>query len=650
LETLKNPTTAKLKKEISQQTKDLKEAVGKGKHSPLAQLLSQKAKLEKRMNEQLDYITMLGEDITMAEGEEELLNAFLQHRTAAVEAFNQVEEELKQLKKRIGRQGSGACGITDQRIKELLDEFMKSHKGKTSVTAMKKFIAKKMKDGDCGCGCCGKKAISGGALRDCPEGFRNDGLTCLENCKAGETDDGLTCRNANCPPGFTNTGLTCYKPPKTHLDPCPDGFQDTGLTCQKNLRCWQTGDWTKPYWDPGHQRTHCDGPQTIDMAGRNHRHEGAETRGHPIRSKQITGRVDWEATAKELEKGFEDAFGQNGALARAFDPEKNGVGAAFRKFGADTEAAFQDIGEKMRKAFDPANMRRAFEEFGKMLETTLGNADWWKDTMGNPDTWITILGVIASVAATVLSAGTLGPAAFIALNMVGPVTKMIGDAAQGRPVDGLDFLAIAFAMIPGAGAGASAASNAASKAIIEGVKFGATAAKALPYAQKAVTLGKIVVSGVKVAQAVGAVPSTCLANCPDLTPEKLDAEGVAEELEKLDGIDWGLDDVDFNFDIAGMDDENLQLDDSPNDEADRIIEEIENENQQIETEEERIYRERNVEIDALYAKLNDGSATLEEQRKLNQLIDERDGIVQYVSPKQRKAEASGGSKRNRRKK
>ena len=485
--------------------------------------------------------------------------------------------------------------ISEQRVKELLDEFLKSHKGKTTVTAMKKFIEKKLKVGDCGCGCKGGKALlKGGVLKDCPPGYRNDGLTCVENCKEGEVDDGLTCRDAKCPPGFYNTGLTCQKDPKTHVDPCPSGYRDDGVTCFRDARCWQTGDAWRPVWDPNHQRTHCAGPDLITAAQRNHRYEGPETRGHPIRSKRIEGRVDWEATQKQLEKGFEDAFGQNGALAKAFDPEKNGVGSAFRKFGADTEAAFNDIGEKMRKAFDPANMRKAFEEFGKMLESTLGNADWWKDTMGNPDTWIMILGVLASVAATVLSAGTLGPAAFIALQMVGPAAKMIGDAAQGRPVDGLDFLAIAFAMIPGAGPAAGAASNAASKAIIEGVKLGATAAKLLPHAQKAVQLGKIVVSGVKVAQAIGVVPTTCIANCPDLTPEKVDNAAIAAELAAAANMKWDSDDENDDWGIAGMDDENL---DFPEEEPESLLtqeeihKQLEDEREPLFTPEEEVVRE-----------------------------------------------------------
>jgi hypothetical protein len=332
----------------------------------------------------------------------------------------------------------------------------------------------------------------------------------------------------------------------------------------------------------------------ITAAQRNYRFENAETRGHPIRGKQITGRVDWEATAKQLEKGFEDAFGANGALAKAFDPKKNGVEAAFQKFGKDTEAAFNDIGEKMRKAFDPANMRRAFEEFGQMLKDTVGNADWWKDTMANPDTWIMILGVIASVAATILSAGTLGPAAFIALNMVGPAAKMIGDAAQGRPVDGLDFLAIAFAMIPGAGPAAGAAANSASKAIIEGVKLGAMAAKVLPHAQKAVQLGKIVVSGVKVAQAIGAVPSTCIANCPDERPDPVDSTAVAEELNNAANVKWDDDGAD-DWGIAGMEDENLDFQEAEEGEPlltqDEVHKQLEDERDPLFTPEEEVVRE-----------------------------------------------------------
>jgi len=635
---------------------------GAQKQSPLAKLLVSYNTNKREYNRVVDELAQFDEDIGMSGGDDELYDLLLQNKTISENHLKKLKSTMEEQEKVLERyyevgttsKGSGACPgvrVSEERVKELLDEFLKTHKGKTSVTAMKKWVAKKMKDEDCGCGCKGGKALTGGVLKDCPEGYRNDGLTCLEKCKDGETDDGLFCRDSRCPPGFYNTGLTCQKDPKTIVDPCPPGYRDDGITCFKDLSCrtYQDGCANRGLFGEclWGVKTDCDGPSMLTAAQRNYRFENAETRAHPTRGKQIVGRVDWQATQKQLEKGFEDAFGQDGALAKAFDPKKNGVEAAFQKFGADTEAAFKDIGEKMRKAFDPANMRRAFEEFGKMLESTLGNADWWKDTLGNPDTWITILGVIASVAATVLSAGTLGPAAFIALNMVGPATKMIGDAAQGRPVDGLDFLAIAFAMIPGAGAGASAASNAASKAIIEGVKLGATAAKVLPYAQKAVTLGKIVVSGVKVAQAIGAVPSTCLANCPDLTPEKLDQAGVAEELAKLNDVNfnWDDDEDDDDWGIAGMEDveEDPEAEPEPEvsqEELNRQLEEIREPLNTEVIEDEVASEER--EIVALREKFDNRSITLDEERRLNELINKMDER-QFLK-------SSGAGKRNRRKK
>lgn len=486
-------------------------------------------------------------------------------RAKAIEKQTRLQQQIMKTqeafnkKDKVGKGKDCGCGRGAKKCiskkPAIIIAFEKKHPhcpgGKRGENIFRRWVQGELKRLDCGCGCMGIAGfmkqygmLTGGALRDCPPGYRNDGLTCLEECGPGETDDGLFCRNTTCPPGWTNDGLTCREPIRSELEPCPTGSKDVAGTCWLDSNCHTGyfGDRLRGAlgedWGPKLETRGC--PYvTRNLGDRNLRVLGGEVRGHPTRPKRVVGRVDWNATMRQLETAFREAFAGDGALARLFDPEKNGVANAFRQFGRDTEAAFQAIGDRLAQAFDPERngIGPAFRQFGKMLEDTIGNADWWKDTMSNPDTWITILGVIASVAATILSAGTLGPAAFIALNMVGPVTKMIGDAAQGRPVDGLDFLNIAFAMIPGAGASASAASRAASKAIIDGVKFGATAAKALPYAQRAVQLGKIVVSGVGMAQAIGLVPSTCIANCPEpirlenieLPPCGLDEEWVLED-------------------------------------------------------------------------------------------------------------------------
>lgn len=497
----------------------------------------------------------------------------------------------------------------------LTQEFKKAFpNNKKTGAALKRhmtdWIAGKLKEMDCGCGCKGMKKLGelagkahpdlkkqmlraklqlkhyerqkdrilkGGKMIDCPAGYRNDGLTCLEECKADETDTGLTCVKKcpggyrddgvacrKCPEGFTDTGASClenckggetdtglfckgscpggYRDDGTYCRKCPDGFTDTGLTCYKGpsggkchggdchtyweSRCvnWGLGNWS------GCHKTSCN-PIRCDPI------VNAETRGQDafpntrakrtadqmviwkaVRGKDIKGRVDIQGTMDEISAGLKEAFSENGPLARVFDPEKNGVAEAFRKFGKDTEEAFAKVGADLLKAFDPEQngVAGAFRQLGDAISSTIGNADWWKETMTNPDTYIMLLGMIASAAATVLSAGTLGPAAFIALQALGPAMKMIGDAAQGRPIDGMDIAGLVMGLVPIPGA--SAGAKAASEAIIKGAAFGTTAAKALPYVQKAVQVGKFVAEGVKVAQDLGVVPSTCLANCPPPPP------------------------------------------------------------------------------------------------------------------------------------
>jgi hypothetical protein len=359
-------------------------------------------------------------------------------------------------------------------------------RGKGLDKHMEEWMRKELAKMDCGCGCKGRKKLrelSGGKLNPCPPGYEEKGLLCVEPCQDGERDD----------------GTACWGDLKTHCH----------------------GDPGKGVWQTGHQECH-----TND--GLLHRY------------KKIIGRVDWAGTAKEVEAGMKEAFSADGPLAKAFDPEKNGVGAAFRKFGKDSNAAFAEVGDKLLKAFDPNKngVKEAFDKVGEAMKNTIGNENWWKETMSNPDTYIMLIGMIATAAATVLSAGTLGPAAFIALQALGPALKIIGDAAQGRPVDGLDIamLAISLVPLPGAGAGAKAASD----AIIKGAAFGTKAAKALPYIQRAAQIGKVVVKGTQLAQSMRLVPSTCLTNCPP--PEMAEALG-SECQQKKQRYALGYEDV-----------------------------------------------------------------------------------------------------------
>jgi hypothetical protein len=466
--------------------------------------------------------------------------------------------------------------------KYLLLKYLAAHPGnKRRGKALRKhgmdWCRKELAKMDCGCGCKGMKKLrqlTGGVLKDCPPGYRNDGLTCLEECQGNEIDTGLACLGPrDCPGDYPrDDGTACWRDLKCEggdvvakgsrynpiywdsccsrgwfnecygcarggdvvLESCPPGTVDDGLLCRYPITC-------------------NDGPKNFYKSSR---------------TKQIVGRVDWNATMEEIGKGIEEAFSADGALARAFDPEKNGVAQAFREFGENTKEAFAKVGDELFKAFDPAQngVGAAFEKLGEAMANTIGNADWWKETMTDPDTYIMLIGAIASAAATVLSAGTLGPVAFAALNMLGPSLKMIGDLAQGRPVDGLDIAAIAFAMIPMPGA--SAAANQLSNSIIEGAKYGVMASKALPYVQKAVKVGEIVVEGVKIAQGLGLVDKTCLANCPppppvvDFSPEDKDAldkelaglfgeEGPGSLGDALDNIDLG--DIDLGDDLGNID-------------------------------------------------------------------------------------------------
>lgn len=410
-------------------------------------------------------------------------------------------------------------------IELLLHQFVLTKQPKT-LKHLNTFIKDIMKKLDCGCGCEGEKGLTavltGGKKLPCPEGFSDNGAgLCVENCKSGEEDTGIECIEKNCPPGFQDSGvLTCYKPPgggqvyggqvetrKSHLSPVFD-------------KGW--GGWNNTVWQGlgGGDIVYDDCPRGWVTDGalcrapmRSDPIIPAETYAKKRKQKRITSAIDLEGTFKEIANGLKDLFEGRVDLAELFDPEKNGVAAAFRKFGENSKKAFEEVGMRMLNAFDPNKngVRQAFEKFGKEMSETIGNKDWWNKTMTDPDTYIFLIGAIASVAATILSAGTAGPLLVIALQALGPATKMIADAARGKPIDGLDVASLLIGMIPIPGA--AGASGAAAKAILEKAALGVTAAKALPYVAAAAQVGKIVVMGTQVAQIAGYVPSTCIANC-----------------------------------------------------------------------------------------------------------------------------------------
>ena len=420
----------------------------------------------------------------------------------------------------------------------------------------KKWVKAELKRLDCGCGCKGVKKFEekygklvGGKLKDCPPGWRNDGLTCVENCNPDERDDGLTCRK-KCEPGWIDDGLTCRKPITSAIDPCPPGSRDIIGTCWGNvredciddcflhpapgLRLYECGrlkgligdDWGPKMCTDGSLRCGqtCWGIDGItrQLHERNLKLSGGEVILQAIRGKRIEGRVDWEATFKEIENGMKDVFGNDSALAMLFDPNKNGVNDAFRKFGEDTQAAFEEVGRKTKDAFDKmgAEAKAAFEQFARDAEGGLTQllGKEFMDKMKDPEFWIEAAAIFAQVGATVLgvlvTAGTLGMGAaagaalIMAANMAGPAIRMIGKAAMGKPIDALDIVDMALSAIPAPGPG-KAASSLIGKAVQTVVRNASTIK----------TIGGLVVSGVKAGQALGLIGTSCLGpNCPPPDP------------------------------------------------------------------------------------------------------------------------------------
>ena len=251
---------------------------------------------------------------------------------------------------------------------------------------------------------------------------------------------------------------------------CPEGFTDLGLLCSR----YRPIDTSRLPWTGGDY-------ETIE-------------------------KIDHAQTQADIRRGFEEAFSANGPLARAFDPEKNGVAESFRKFGADSVKAFEFLGETIIKNFDPNQngVKDAFQKLGEEL-SVLGDDDWWRETMSDPDTYIFLIGTIASVAAMFVTGGLAGAA----LGALGPALNMINSAAKGEPVDPLDIAGLALSLVP---AGAAALKNASSGtkvlssaipatelAFMNSIKATTQAAEAVDKSTRLARLGKTLANGVKAA-------------------------------------------------------------------------------------------------------------------------------------------------------
>lgn len=411
---------------------------------------------------------------------------------------------------------------------------------------MQKWVIAELKRLDCGCGCKGEKAfkkkygslVGGKILKDCPPGFRNDGLTCVSSCNPDEHDDPLSCRK-KCAPGQIDDGWTCRNPIQSSMNSCPDGSRDIAGTCwgpkhkwcvddcfkhpAPGCRTWECGrlNWLGVDWGPklctdcnlrcGETCWWTDGI-TKQLHERDLRIWGGEVNGQAIRFKTVEGRVDFAELGNAMKAGLEDLFSADGALAKLFDPEKNGVAAAMRKFGNDMKAILEEVGNRIKDGFEKmgAAAKAAFEEMARNAERDFkAFGDEFVKMMKDPMFWAEVIGVFAMVAGAALSIAlttvTLGigaPAAvglMAACAMAGPAAKMIAKAATGQPIDALDIANLAIS-------GASAMVPGLSGIVQTAVKVGTTAAS-------------VVISGVQAGQALQIIPSTCIANCPGPIPD-----------------------------------------------------------------------------------------------------------------------------------
>jgi hypothetical protein len=92
----------------------------------------------------------------------------------------------------------------------------------------------------------------------CRDGYKDVGGVCWKECNG--VDTGLLCRE-HCRDGYKDVGGVCW-------EKCPDGYRDDGATCMKDLKCtteWNSCKTKSPKWLGGKcigsLDTKCSGPE-----------------------------------------------------------------------------------------------------------------------------------------------------------------------------------------------------------------------------------------------------------------------------------------------------------------------------------------------------------------------------------------------------
>ena len=440
-------------------------------------------------------------------------------------------------------------------------------------------------------------------IKDCPPGSSTVAEHCWPDCPSGyrvyELSAGYDCIQ-NCPPGWKDNGFgKCIeKPPQGWEDDgdfhlvkqeCPDGFGSSGLsTCYRGPGGLQpvNGGHYEGVWPFGHMNCPpgsgdngvfgCSAPLwPAETRYKEKRNIGQfnidlRTRGNypkPTHKRDVFNNDVYtrEKYLKDTEQNYSsgrdtlntlntatqktiDALSTEN-LNKNFDPEQNGVANAIRNFPNDAAKQAFEVGEKLLNGLNnPTAVINEIRKFGQTMMDTVGNDQWWRDTMSDPKTYILLLSVVVQVATVILTEGVASPLAVAALAAIGPALDMLVDASKGKTIDVTDIVKMGLAMA-GAGAGA---------ALAAGVKAGTTAAKVLPYVEQVAMIGDVIVSGVQIGQAFGQIKEVCVFNCPpsgdppELTPEEKCNAAKAEYKGQLYVIDPATDEAVQPLTVKGI--------------------------------------------------------------------------------------------------
>jgi len=344
-------------------------------------------------------------------------------------------------------------------------------------------------DISCDCGCDIKQIVyetmnmGSSTLIACPPGYRTDPLTCLQECPSDYVDTGLFCQQRYCPTGYTDTGLFCLENCQTTetdmgltcLSNCNSNEIDTGLFCtyprvcpsdhprDDGTACWRDLSCSggSCHWDSCcstglfnecYGCLRCD-PITCIQAEAQYKTVTAKNSrakkniAKIVYEKKIIGRVNWKVVEETMNKDVSPIFAENGPLANALDPRKNGVLTFVKNLKYSVNELIPELGTMIFGTIE--TLLNYAVNFAETIKGMFSGLEWWENMSRDPAKVLTLVHSIFEAATLLVHSSPAGTLLVESIKIALSASKLIVKCTRGDATeDDLVGLMVEVAPIP----------------------------------------------------------------------------------------------------------------------------------------------------------------------------------------------------------